>query len=105
MRFREYIEYVKDNPEGYWFKRKLYGWGWVPATREGFAVTLLVLGAIILLSLRAERPGLSDAEALREIILPAIALVLLLIIVCYKTGEPPRWTWGKREKDKSKHNG
>lgn len=29
------VEYLKDNPEGYWFKRKLYGWGWTPAKWQG----------------------------------------------------------------------
>jgi hypothetical protein len=29
--FKEYTDYLKDNPQGYWFKRKLYGWGWTPA--------------------------------------------------------------------------
>lgn len=23
--FKKYKEYLKDNPKGYWFKRKLYG--------------------------------------------------------------------------------
>ena len=27
---RQYIQYLKDNPQGYWFRRKLFGWGWVP---------------------------------------------------------------------------
>ena len=27
---KQYIAYLKDNPQGYWFKAKLYGWGWVP---------------------------------------------------------------------------
>jgi hypothetical protein len=28
----EYKKYLKDNPEVYWFKAKLYGWGWFPVT-------------------------------------------------------------------------
>ena len=28
---KEYIAYLKDNPQGYWFKARLYGWGWAPA--------------------------------------------------------------------------
>ena len=24
--FKKYLDYVNDNPKGYWFKRKLYGW-------------------------------------------------------------------------------
>jgi len=36
--FNDYIEYVRDNPRRYWFKRKLFGWGWTPVTRQGWAV-------------------------------------------------------------------
>jgi hypothetical protein len=37
-----YIQYLKRNPEHYWFKRKAYGWGWLPANRQGW-LTLAVL--------------------------------------------------------------
>lgn len=30
--FKNYLDYIRDNPHGYWFKRKLYGWGWTPVT-------------------------------------------------------------------------
>jgi hypothetical protein len=33
--FKKYIEYLKDNPQGYWFKRKVWGWGWTPVTWQG----------------------------------------------------------------------
>ncbi len=25
---KKYLNYIKDNPEHYWFKAKIYGWGW-----------------------------------------------------------------------------
>ena len=31
----------------FWFKRKKYGWGWRPASYEGWAVTLAVFGYIV----------------------------------------------------------
>ena len=31
---KEYIAYLKDNPQGYWFKARLYGWGWVPVNLD-----------------------------------------------------------------------
>lgn len=43
--FQQYFRYLKDNPEGYWFKRKLYGWGWTPATWQGW-VTLVAFLAV-----------------------------------------------------------
>src|SRR5262245_12007807 len=39
-----YIRYLKDNPEQYWFKRRTYGWGWVPATWQGWLTLLIFLG-------------------------------------------------------------
>jgi len=38
---KEYIAYLKDNPQGYWFKAKLYGWGWDPAIWQGWLVLLV----------------------------------------------------------------
>lgn len=35
---KEYLEYLKDNPKHLWFKRKLYGWGWVPVRWQGWLV-------------------------------------------------------------------
>lgn len=99
MKWHDYIDYVKDNPEGYWFKRKLYGWGWTPVTYEGWFVTLTVVAAIVFLGFRIEESA-SGAEVVRELVLPTVALVLLLLLICYKTGESPKWTWGIKSKDK-----
>jgi len=42
-----YIRYLKDNPEQYWFKRRAYGWGWVPATWQGWLTLLVFLGIFL----------------------------------------------------------
>ena len=44
---QDHIEYLKDNPEGYWFKRKLYGYGWTPATREGWFVLVVYIAVVL----------------------------------------------------------
>ena len=28
--FKNYLDYIRDNPKGYWFKRKPFGYGWTP---------------------------------------------------------------------------
>lgn len=70
-----------------WFKAKKYGWGWYPSSWEGWAVLgaylLIVFGAIKLVP-----------DKLHFEVVIAISTVILLII-CYKTGEKPRWRWGK----------
>ncbi len=49
---QKYLSYLRDNPQKLWFKRKLYGWGWTPATWQGWFVTLsyivLVLGLVFI---------------------------------------------------------
>lgn len=74
-------------PNKLWFKRKHYGWGWYPATWEG-GVVLLVWILLFALGLSVITPG-SLAFYLYN-----LGLIVLLIAVCYKTGEKPRWQWG-----------
>ena len=45
--FKKYIDYIKDNPEGHWFKRKLYGWGWVPVRWQGWLVVVIGIAIVI----------------------------------------------------------
>lgn len=77
----------------YWFRAKRYGWGWFPATWEGWIVlatfvVLLVVGSIFVIP----RFGVLRFEAY------TFGLVAVLLIVCWRTGEPPRWRWGDDER-------
>lgn len=94
--FQEYIEYLKDNPKGYWFKRKLYGWGWTPARTQGWLTLVVYIAGVIFFAFNAE-DIVSLEQASREVIAPIIILTILLIVICYQTGEKPKWQWGKRE--------
>lgn len=90
---KEYVSYLKDNPNGYWFKRKLYGWGWTPATWQGWFIIggyiLLILG--FSLTIDENSP---TREVLFTFLLPTILLTSALIWICYKKGESPKWQWG-----------
>lgn len=74
----------------YWFPAKKYGWGWgVPATWQGW----LVLGAYLALALG----GLYFIDPRRDVIgyLLYVALLSAVVVaICWRTGEPPRWRWG-----------
>lgn len=96
--FKKYINYLKDNPERYWFKRKLFGWGWTPATREGWIVTLVFLLAVIGFALTIDENS-SDREVIFTFVLPVAILTALFLRIAYKTGEKPKWTWGFPKKD------
>lgn len=98
---KEYIAYLKDNPKGYWFKRKLYGWGWTPAKWQGWCVILIYILIILSLVLTREDaiPGNPDSGSnFLTFALPIIVLTVLLIIVAYKKGEKPRWQWEIKKK-------
>lgn len=94
---KEYIDYLKDNPEGYWFKAKLYGWGWVPVRWQGWLILFVYIGLIFTLAISREKyiPGNPDSGSnFLTFALPIIILTALLIFICYKKGEKPRWQWG-----------
>lgn len=60
-----------------WFKKKRFGWGWSPATWEGWLVVLLYTLAVTLVSilLPAQRGFL------------VMLLTALLIFICWLKGE------------------
>ena len=94
---KEYIYYLKDNPQGYWFKAKLYGWGWVPVKWQGWCVILVYVVLLLTLMISREKdiPGNPDSGSnFLTFALPIIILTILLVIIAYKKGEKPRWQWG-----------
>jgi hypothetical protein len=96
--YQRYKAYLRDNPEGYWFKRKVYGWGWVPATWQGWLVLVIFIGlyAWILTSF-VSNPTPTNEDTIHFAI--HIALwVLALTGICWSTGEAPKWQWGIPEK-------
>lgn len=88
----KYVKYLKNNPEHYWFRRKLYGWGWTPATWQGWMVifvwVLLFYSTVVKM----------DHEWFKNL-LAIFFMVGILIYICYKKGEKPRWQWGNKKED------
>ncbi len=97
----DFEKYIKDNPKGYWFKNKIYGWGWFPVKWQGWVVILVFVIAITLNSIRFDLTNNESTTALTSFLLQTFALALILITVCYIKGEKPRWQWGL-PKDKNK---
>ena len=78
---KEYIKYLKDNPQGYWFKAKLCGWGWTPAKWQGWLVIFLYILLILGLVFTREKaiPGNPDSGSnFLTFALPIIVLGCLL---------------------------
>ncbi len=80
----------------YWFRAKKYGWGWgLPLTLQGWGV--LVLYCYLLFILLAQLTNTSSPAQVFDIVLQSILLTIVLIVICYITGEKPRWRWGEQE--------
>jgi hypothetical protein len=94
---KEYLAYIKNNPQGYWFRARWYGLGWVPATWQGWLVMLVFFAYVLWLA-----AGVPDDARLADGDLPwflgKLALgVFALITIAYLKGEKPSWHWGPRE--------
>ncbi len=95
-------EHKDNNTRKLWFKRKTYGWGWTPSSWQGWLVITIYV-ATLLSSTRylvlLARSNDDDMPPPFKFI-PFIVLTTILILICYKKGEKPKWQWGKRIEDK-----
>ncbi len=94
---KKYVDYLTDNPDHKRFKRKLYGWGWTPATREGWLVILAFLA--IILWIAASHSRMSDQNNLFWFFVKLAIAVVSLITICVIKGEKPHWQWEIPRKD------
>lgn len=92
---KKYLEYLKNNPEGYWFKRKLYGWGWVPVKLQGWLVVIIGI-AFLMAGLYIGETDDAPGAALLGLIL----MLALIFLFGFWKGEKPRWQWGSPKKDR-----
>ena len=81
----------------YWFKAKNYGWGWYPATWQGWLVIVIF---VLLINLDFYRINslTSSMDSLIYFIPDAVISTIILIVICYLKGEKPPWRWGQKSK-------
>ena len=73
----------------YWFPAKRFGWGWgPPSTWQGWVVLTAYTVILIAGFLRLRSDPVSFLAF-------GTLITALLVVICYLTGEPPKWRWGK----------
>lgn len=83
---------MTEQPNEYWFPAKRYGWGWgIPRIWQGW----VVLAAYVAVLVGAAHFLPPARHALAFSAVSGIA-TLVLLLVCLRKGEPPRWRWGKQ---------
>ncbi len=70
----------------YWFKARRYGWGWTPSLWQGWFVILVFVFLEIILLPKTD-----------IFVLGTAVLVGILLLICIRKGEKPRWRWGGKK--------
>ena len=89
----------------HWFKRKRYGWGWVPITWQGWLTIVIYLVLVLLGSLFLGRNETAP-DTKNHLVFWTVTVVAtgLLFVVTYYTAPKPRWRWGKKPDDNPKED-
>ncbi|MEK7169254.1 MAG: hypothetical protein AAB377_02470 [Patescibacteria group bacterium] len=90
---KEYIAYLRDNPQGLWFKARWFGWGWVPVRWRGWLVIVIGL-ALVFAGIYVGEIDDAPGAALMGVLL----MIALIFIFGYWKGEKPHWNWGDPRK-------
>jgi uncharacterized membrane protein YhaH (DUF805 family) len=80
-----------------WFRAKNFGWGWQPASWQGWVIMLVYIVLVVSFALTIDEKSHSVSDTLIGVALPFVVLTSILLAICYKTGEKPEWRWGKKE--------
>jgi hypothetical protein len=80
-----------------WFRAKRYGWGWTPCTWQGWAVLVMYVFAIFANVKLIDENSASVSGSLMAFFPTLYILTVFLIIICYTTGEKPRWRWNGKD--------
>lgn len=77
-----------------WFKAKPYGYGWYPATWQGWLSNFVWAAILALNAWRLMSAHPVPAQNTIEFVIETLLATAILVFVAYKTGEELRWRWG-----------
>lgn len=78
----------------YWFKRRRYGWGFVPVTQQGWLVVIVFLAVVAIDTIITDG---TDQNTRFAIIL--IADFVFFLGTMFLKSPTPHWRWGKKSTD------
>ncbi|MCR4278936.1 MAG: hypothetical protein NUV81_03490 [bacterium] len=88
-----------------WFRAKNFGYGWQPATWQGWLILFGFIGFMMWDFQKLDLNSHSASDTLRPFVIHLILAIILLLGICYRFGEKPEWRWNgkpiKRIKDDS----
>ena len=92
---------MEQTSKKYWFKRRRYGYGWVPVTWQGWlSVVVLVVAAVgTAYAVLPPKPQQPDAAQLTVFLGGLGIYVLAIAVVGLTKGPAPHWRWGKKPSD------
>jgi len=82
-------------PGGYWFRTKIFGWGWRPVSWQGWVATAAYVFLLFREFINIDKTSHSVSDTLVAFGLPFIIITALFVFLCWNTGERPRWRWIK----------
>ncbi len=85
----------------YWFKRRLYGYGWMPVSWQGWAATIIWITLIVVVNLfwpSSKSSGFLDFESIRYWLILILSTLIFSTITLLK-GPKPKWRWGVKPTD------
>lgn len=83
--------------EKLWFRAKRYGFGWTPASWEGWMILAFFVAFQVWNFLRIDATSHSNSDTIRPFIIQLALSVILLFFIANKKGEKLAWRWGKKE--------
>ncbi len=82
-----------------WFKKKKYALRWYPSVWQGWLVLVVYILLIFQNILNVVKTSHSFGSSLTRSLVSILVLTVVLVVVCYLTGEKTEWSMGKNKKD------
>ena len=78
-----------------WFKRKSYGYGWTPSSKEGWLTVIIYVVSNVVNFYAITDQSSTPYDTVVVYVAGLLVSTTVLIFICIAKGEKPKWQWGK----------